>query len=214
MKEVNVYGILKKCQMSFPLFLTRSSAATSKQQAVKVRNDLCHHFWTGQRTRTTPPSSDPREEDQQQQQLRRADLEKVFLLSLYNVDFMNRMIASKLLVTHGFKMRALSWKEHLVETCNLFKESPPPSPFSACYFGKSFLAHIWHGWKGTVKSPMSNPFKKGRRKPLSSPRGSQDDGCDDLYCWLTRKLYGLMEFGEFYYKQFYSHFKPKQSATG
>lgn len=27
------------------------------------------------------------------------DLEKVFLLSLYNVDFMNRMIASKLLVT-------------------------------------------------------------------------------------------------------------------
>lgn len=57
----------------------------------KVRNDLCHHFWTGQ---TSYASSGGR-----RRSLQSKDLEKVFLLSLYNVDFMNRMIASKLLVT-------------------------------------------------------------------------------------------------------------------
>lgn len=44
---------------------------------------------------------------------------------------------------------------------------------------------------------------------LPHPQGVVDD---DLYRWLTRKLYGLMEFGEFYYKQFYSHFKYKATV--
>lgn len=60
------------------------------------------------------------------------DLEKVFLLSLYNVDFMNRMIASKLLVTQqetffGVPPSFSGKKEHLLKPAILSRGNHPTS---------------------------------------------------------------------------------------
>lgn len=93
--------------LGFPPFSPASSAAAAilalwivwfvSPKAEQKKDERCVTIYVttfGQAKHPTYASSGGR-----RCSLQSKDLEKVFLLSLYNVDFMNRMIASKLLVT-------------------------------------------------------------------------------------------------------------------